>query len=246
MDDFINFHGRIGNDTDRLTEWLTDPHPRRGDIQIQLISPQNTTSTLLPYRDFDFVNDEGFDNWPFMTVHNWGENPNGTWRVKISYKSTLGSVHVSKADLTLYGTWKTPESVGAIPARCHEACARGCWGEDSTDCDVCANLRLDTTLECVEECPPGFVEYHSYCLSEEASSSEPVATTATTTGAETQSEGESASDLSIPLLLSLTVAALILVFLIVIFFLVILIACRHTRKAKQTPFSRLRENIASV
>ena len=28
-------------------------------------------------RDFDFI------NWPFMSVHFWGENPNGEWKLKV-------------------------------------------------------------------------------------------------------------------------------------------------------------------
>ena len=249
VDDFFTYHDRTGNTTEKLIEWLTDPHPRRGDIQIQLTSPQNTTSTLLPYRDFDFVNDEGYDNWPFMSVHNWGEDPTGTWTMRISYKSSSGYVRVSGVNLELYGTWRTPGVVRAIPDRCHETCGRGCWGEGPTGCDVCANLRLDTTLECVDNCPPGFTEYHSYCLSSEDSRSN---ISTATDSEETQSEGESedesedTSDLNVPILLSCTVAALIVVFLVVIFSLVTLIACGHYRNTRQTQFSRLKESITSV
>lgn len=25
----------------------------------------------------------GFNNWPFMSVHSWGEKPNGTWQLEI-------------------------------------------------------------------------------------------------------------------------------------------------------------------
>ena len=253
VDDFVVFHGRVGNDTERLIEWLSDPHPRRGDIQIKLTSPQNTTSTLLPYRDFDFVNAEGYDDWPFMTVHNWGENPHGTWSLRISYKSSSGYVRVSGANLTLYGSWQIPESVRAIPVQCHEACARGCWGEGSTGCDVCANLRLDTTLECVDECPPGSVAYRSYCLSGDSSSSEEsAATDATTLGEEGEEEAEEEGDeeadteLNIPILLSMIVAAMILVVLLIVLSLLILIARQRYRSSKQTSFSRLKESITST
>ena len=35
-------------------------HPKRGDIRVELTSPQGTVSVLLPNRDNDFINDEGY------------------------------------------------------------------------------------------------------------------------------------------------------------------------------------------
>ena len=35
-------------------------HPKRGDISIELTSPQGTVSVLLPKRKYDFINDEGY------------------------------------------------------------------------------------------------------------------------------------------------------------------------------------------
>ncbi|RXN20554.1 pro convertase subtilisin kexin type 6 isoform X1 [Labeo rohita] len=58
-------------------------HPRRGDLEISLISPSGTRSQLLAQRLFDNSN-EGFRNWEFMTVHCWGERAEGTWTLEIS------------------------------------------------------------------------------------------------------------------------------------------------------------------
>ncbi|XP_070162415.1 furin-like protease 1 isoform X1 [Polyergus mexicanus] len=55
---------------------------RRGDLQIQLTSPQGTKSTLLAKRPHD-VSKAGFIQWPFMSVHTWGERPHGTWKLEI-------------------------------------------------------------------------------------------------------------------------------------------------------------------
>lgn len=55
---------------------------RRGDLQIQLTSPQGTKSTLLAKRPHD-VSKAGFNQWPFMSVHTWGERPHGTWKLEI-------------------------------------------------------------------------------------------------------------------------------------------------------------------
>lgn len=54
----------------------------RGNLQIYLTSPMGTNSTLLGRRIEDDSPD-GFNNWPFMTVHNWGESPRGMWTLEI-------------------------------------------------------------------------------------------------------------------------------------------------------------------
>lgn len=55
---------------------------RRGDLHIYLISPLGTRSTLLAQRPNDSA-EQGFKNWPFMTVHSWGEPPNGNWTLEV-------------------------------------------------------------------------------------------------------------------------------------------------------------------
>ena len=61
--------------------------PKRGDISIELLSPAGTKSVLLPRRINDYVNEEGYESWPFMSVHHWGENPAGNWKVNVSFAS---------------------------------------------------------------------------------------------------------------------------------------------------------------
>ena len=108
-DDLNDYEGYI-------YDWLEDSHPRRGDIKIELTSPQGTKSILLPYRNYDFINAEGYDDWPFMSVHFWGENPIGTWTLKITYKSGSGYVSMSGLSMTLYGTATIPTAVSNIPS----------------------------------------------------------------------------------------------------------------------------------
>lgn len=55
---------------------------RRGDLQIMLTSPTGTRSTLLARRPHD-ISRAGFDSWPFMSVHTWGEQPFGVWQLDI-------------------------------------------------------------------------------------------------------------------------------------------------------------------
>ncbi|XP_067884680.1 PC3-like endoprotease variant B [Heterodontus francisci] len=53
----------------------------RGDLSVDLISPFGTQSRLLGMRRFD-VSRAGLSKWTFMSVHSWGENPQGTWTLK--------------------------------------------------------------------------------------------------------------------------------------------------------------------
>ncbi|CAF2019698.1 unnamed protein product [Rotaria magnacalcarata] len=55
---------------------------RRGDVKITIISPSQTPSEVLSYRDADFT-DEGIKHFPFMSLHHWGESPTGSWKLRI-------------------------------------------------------------------------------------------------------------------------------------------------------------------
>ena len=169
LSDYVYFIKYEATDVASLENWLQDPHPRRGDIMIELISPQGTSSTLLPYRRYDFINyDDGqcvYNLWPFMSVHYWGENPVGDWTMIVTFKSTSGTVRVSDVELTLYGTTDIPQAVVSIPSTCNDKCARGCYGNGPNFCDVCQDFRIVSTLECVTTCPNNTVEYKdSYCV----------------------------------------------------------------------------------
>lgn len=54
----------------------------RGNLRITLVSPSGTPSHLLMSRPRD-TDEDTFDKWPFMTVHFWGEKPQGTWNIII-------------------------------------------------------------------------------------------------------------------------------------------------------------------
>ncbi|XP_053573564.1 proprotein convertase subtilisin/kexin type 6 [Bombina bombina] len=91
---------------------VTISHPRRGDLQIFLISPSGTKSQLLGRRTFDYLN-EGFKNWEFMTVHCWGEKAEGEWVLEIQdMPSQLRNPEIQgklkEWTLILYGTAEHP------------------------------------------------------------------------------------------------------------------------------------------
>lgn len=249
--DYFLFSSSVGNNTELLMEWLSDPHPRRGDIKIKLTSPQGTKSTLLPYRDYDFVNADGYKSWPFMSVHYWGENPGGTWTLRIHFRSSAGSLKVSNVGLTLYGTAIVSESVRSIPTHCDADCARGCSGEGPEKCDTCRNLRVASTLQCVDECPQGHWQYRSYCLCN-TSSCGTSSSTADSTETQQNDAQSSADHLSLKWILVIVALSSCVIFSLV--FLLLTIICivhrahkrhRRTNLSHNYTFVRLQENIYS-
>ncbi|XP_022366825.1 proprotein convertase subtilisin/kexin type 6 isoform X2 [Enhydra lutris kenyoni] len=87
-------------------------HPRRGDLQIHLISPSGTKSQLLAKRLLDHSN-EGFTNWEFMTVHCWGEKAEGEWTLEIQdmpsqVRNPEKQGKLKEWSLILYGTAEHP------------------------------------------------------------------------------------------------------------------------------------------
>jgi furin len=54
----------------------------RGKLEVFLVAPSRTRSTLLEPRRLD-LSREGFLSWPFMSVHFWGEKPDGEWRLQV-------------------------------------------------------------------------------------------------------------------------------------------------------------------
>jgi len=66
-----------------LIDWLVEVrvslnYSRRGDLQLHLVSPAGTPSTLLPRRKDDYQPGK-LDAWHFLSVFYWGERPAGTW-----------------------------------------------------------------------------------------------------------------------------------------------------------------------
>ncbi|XP_074151098.1 proprotein convertase subtilisin/kexin type 6 isoform X1 [Sminthopsis crassicaudata] len=87
-------------------------HPRRGDLQIHLISPSGTKSQLLARRLLDHSND-GFTNWEFMTVHCWGEKAEGEWTLEVhdipsQVRNPEKTGKLKEWSLILYGTAEHP------------------------------------------------------------------------------------------------------------------------------------------
>ena len=139
--------------------------PRRGAISMQLKSPHGTPSRLLEKRPHDFVNYNGFDNWPFMSVNHWGENPAGYWYLSISFDAEGGHLEVSNISMSIYGTEEIPEAIKFVPNSCNSSCERGCsYNTSSVYCDGCQSLRMADSLQCVSTCPNEYCSIAGYCV----------------------------------------------------------------------------------
>uniref|UniRef100_A0A8C8B2T3 Neuroendocrine convertase 1 n=1 Tax=Otus sunia TaxID=257818 RepID=A0A8C8B2T3_9STRI len=88
----------------------TIEYSRRGDLHVTLASPSGTSTVLLAERERD-KSPNGFKNWDFMSVHTWGENPTGTWVLRITDVSRRiqNEGRIVNWKLILHGTATQPE-----------------------------------------------------------------------------------------------------------------------------------------
>lgn len=97
--------------------WIT--HDRRGDVDVELISPHGTKSVLARPRRFDDAT-TGFPGWSFMTLKHWDESPLGEWTIMVydqAHPAKTGNFHAWS--MTLWGqtidpskakVWNFPEN----------------------------------------------------------------------------------------------------------------------------------------
>ena len=70
----------------------------RGDLSIDIRSPSGTVSNLLNIRRND-RDKRGLKEWAFMTVHLWGEDPRGDWRLLIKHHEQESQVKKDARDV---------------------------------------------------------------------------------------------------------------------------------------------------
>ena len=93
---------------EHIQVYVTLETVKRGDIEIWLISPKGTRSNLLSKRPKDYSRD-GFNNWPFLTVHMWEESPIGTWTLQVTNRGIYGNVKLKKWSIVFLGTETHPQ-----------------------------------------------------------------------------------------------------------------------------------------
>ncbi|KAI8654721.1 hypothetical protein NCS57_01219100 [Fusarium keratoplasticum] len=65
---------------EHVTVTMNVEHQRRGDLSVDLISPENVVSHLAVSRERD-AKAEGYVDWTFMSVVHWGESGVGKWTI---------------------------------------------------------------------------------------------------------------------------------------------------------------------
>merc|ERR1712130_245119 len=75
-------------------------HPRRGQLDIQITSPQGTVSVLAENRR---DNNPDYYFWRFMTIRSWGESSLGTWRLTVTDSSSGYTGRVNYWSVSVYG-----------------------------------------------------------------------------------------------------------------------------------------------
>ncbi|XP_050402514.1 furin-like protease kpc-1 isoform X5 [Patella vulgata] len=129
---------------------ITMTSSRRGEIQIFLTSPAGTRSTLLAKRIRD-TSREGFNNWAFMTTHNWGEYAEGTWILEI--ENGASSSELKEWTLVVIGTGTHPIKDNNTPP-VNVGTAFTCRGVKSNGiCIECKPGYFKLGDGCVAHCP---------------------------------------------------------------------------------------------
>lgn len=87
---------------EHVTLTVNIQHARRGDLEIEVISPAGTRSVLAEPRPFDFFSN--LNGWTFMSVQFWGENAFGNWKVTVRDRASGSVGSVTGLKLEFFGT----------------------------------------------------------------------------------------------------------------------------------------------
>ena len=102
----------------------TVSYPYRGAISINLKSPSGTKSALLETRKKDSSR-QGLKAWKSKSVHNWGEDPKGTWEIEVSANALQGvsssTGYAEAFTITFHGTSAKPAHYNKTPVRGYSA-----------------------------------------------------------------------------------------------------------------------------
>lgn len=81
---------------------------KRGNVEVDLISPNGIKSNLAISRNHD--NDQlGFRKWTFSTVAHWGEKAEGEWTLKVRNTGETNSVIFKRWQLKFFGECINPD-----------------------------------------------------------------------------------------------------------------------------------------
>ncbi|KAI1301502.1 Furin-like protease 2 [Halotydeus destructor] len=138
---------------------LTLQFKPRGNLKITLISPSGTPSDLLLPRPRD-LDESSFNNWPFLSVHFWGEQPQGTWKLYIKSEGSRPSRWPGKLiswSLVFFGTVEKPFDSDLNKNATFHKMPRS-FSADKVPLNSCAkNGKFqDIDGQCVDTCQAGY------------------------------------------------------------------------------------------
>ncbi|GFS29915.1 hypothetical protein NPIL_235292 [Nephila pilipes] len=91
------------NNLESVTATINIIHSQCSNLEIFLISPSGTVSQILTKRPQD-GNNSMIPYWEFMSLHFWGEDPDGLWILRISNHDGQHKGMVDYFSLSLMGT----------------------------------------------------------------------------------------------------------------------------------------------
>jgi subtilisin-like proprotein convertase family protein len=84
--------------------FVTVDHDYRGDLRYELVSPSGQKSVVRP-RPYD--RGRRLVEWPFLTVHHWGESSRGVWRLRVTDVFGGDTGQLKAVELVIHGARRT-------------------------------------------------------------------------------------------------------------------------------------------
>ncbi|KAK3881522.1 hypothetical protein Pcinc_014041 [Petrolisthes cinctipes] len=104
--EWVNLTGSLSDaditSAEHVVATISLTHPQRRLLLIFIVSPGGTQSQILTQRPND-KSKEGFWSWDFLSVHFWGEDPRGKWKVAVKNGSGRRG-YLREVHLQVYGT----------------------------------------------------------------------------------------------------------------------------------------------
>ncbi|XP_054159590.1 endoprotease bli-like [Oppia nitens] len=151
---------------------ITLKYKPRGSLKISLVSPSGTITHLLFARPRD-TDESTFTNWPFLSVHFWGEPAYGKWKLIIQNDSRNPARLPGKLiswSLTFHGTYERPASFHFTPNQTIHYLPRSAAIDKMSECFKQNMFQALDSTDCLKQCPPGQWPNHQLAICEKCSS----------------------------------------------------------------------------
>ncbi|XP_053406398.1 proprotein convertase subtilisin/kexin type 6-like isoform X2 [Mercenaria mercenaria] len=138
--------------TEKVRVWIKFRASNSASVNFNLLSPSGTVNRLLRGQIYGSSRNT---TWTSVTVHCWGENPNGNWTLSMASRGVYAVHYLYEWKLYVYGTLSDPlqdkQKDGHLGSSCNEASCR-------QPHSVCH----DKSKICV--CEDGYSNINGYCI----------------------------------------------------------------------------------